>query len=271
MPVSAPSDKRFRRSHVRPAQRSYWRRRWVTLLTWSSMVIVTLTIAGTVAAQALNAKSLAISRISVTGNKRMSTHEVQQVLHELRGTNMLTADLESARNKLLESPWIGDVEIRRSFPSGISVAVVEREVAAIGRVGADPFLIDRRGEIIVRLDASHAGLDLPIVNGLQAAGGDGSRVDERRALLVGRLLAALQTRPDLAVRISEIDVSNPRDAVVLFDGETTLVRLGTEHFVERLQLYVDAAPALHDQVPAIDHVDMRYGERVFVKSGLAKQ
>ena len=265
MPVSAPADKRFRRAHLRPAQRAHWRRRWVRPLAWSSVLIVMLTLGYTVAAQALSAKSLAISRISVTGNARMSTREVYEVLRELRGANMLTADLESAREKLLDSPWIADVEIRRSFPSGISVAVVERDVAAIGRIGAELYLIDARGDTIVQFGPSHAGFDLPVINGLGAAEGGGSLVDEQRAALASRLLTALRARPDLATRISEIDVSDPRDAVVLLNGDTALVHIGIEQFVERLQLYVDTAQALRERVPAIDQVDVRYGERVVVR------
>src|SRR5688572_3990120 len=181
MPVSAPADKRFRRSHVRPAPRAYWRRRWVRLLGWSSVLLAMLTLGYTVAAKALSAKSLAISRISVTGNARMSTREVREVLRELRGANMLSADLESAREKLRQSPWVADVEIRRSFPSAISVAVVERDVAAIGMIGAEPYLIDAQGDPIVKFDQSHSEFDLPIIKGLGADSGGGSQDDERRA------------------------------------------------------------------------------------------
>jgi cell division septal protein FtsQ len=91
-------------------------------------------------------------------------------------------------------------------------------------------------------------------------------VDEERVALAGRLIASLQGRPDLAERVSQIDVTNPRDAVVILDGDTALIRVGTEQFVERLQSYLDVAPTLRGQVPQIDYVDVRFGERVYVGS-----
>ena len=69
----------------------------------------------------------------------------------------------------------------------------------------------------------------------------------------------------MASQISQIDVSDARNAVVLLEGDPTLIRLGNERFVERLQSYRELAPALREQVPAIDYVDLRFDERVYVR------
>ena len=66
-------------------------------------------------------------------------------------------------------------------------------------------------------------------------------------------------------QISQIDVSDSRNAVVLLEGDSTLIRLGNERFVERLQSYHELAPALRERVPAIDYVDLRFDERVYVR------
>ena len=83
-------------------------------------------------------------------------------------------------------------------------------------------------------------------------------------MLARRLLDALRVR-NMAARISQIDVSDSRNAVVLLDGDPTLVRLGDDHFVERLQSYLDLAPALRERVSGMDYVDMRFDERVYVR------
>jgi cell division septal protein FtsQ len=62
-----------------------------------------------------------------------------------------------------------------------------------------------------------------------------------------------------------VDVTDLRDAVVILKGDTALVRIGDDHFVERLQSYLDLAPALRERVPDIDYVDLRFGERVYVR------
>ena len=89
-------------------------------------------------------------------------------------------------------------------------------------------------------------------------------VDENRAELAARLFAALQHQPDLAQRVSQIDVTDANDVVVVLNDDTALVHLGRDRFVERLHAYLELAPHLRQRVPEIDYVDLRYDERVYV-------
>ena len=82
---------------------------------------------------------------------------------------------------------------------------------------------------------------------------------------------ALQMHPDLARRVSEVDVSDVRDAVLILKGDTALVRVGAEQFAERLQSYLDLAPALRERISAIDYVDLRFDERVYVRPAARTQ
>ena len=267
MPVPAPSDRRFRRVHVTPGRKtrflgvSWWKAGRVALLLALVLYV------GYYATRAvLDADALTITRITVSGNSRLSKGEVVTLLDGIRGANMLTVDLESWRVKLLSSPWVVDAAIRRVLPGTVAVAIAERQPMGIGRVNDDLYLIDDRGGIIDQFGPNYAELDLPIIDGLAAAPRvSGLLIDETRALLAGRVLASLQARPDLARRVSEIDVNDVRDAVLILKGDTTLVRVGTEQFVERLQSYLDLAPALRERIAAIDYVDLRFDERVYVR------
>jgi cell division protein FtsQ len=211
--------------------------------------------------------ALTITRITVSGSSGLSSHDVLSRLDGLRGQHMLSVDLEAWQQRVLESPWVESVAIRRVLPGSVDVAIAERAPMAVGRIGADLFLIDEQGGVIDRFGPDHAMFDLPLVDGLapRRSRTQPAEVDENRAALVGRLLTALRERPDLAERVSEIDVGDPHNAVVLLKGDTTLIRVGEDQFVERLQAYLDVAPALRDQIPQIDYVDLRFGERVYVK------
>ena len=79
------------------------------------------------------------------------------------------------------------------------------------------------------------------------------------------MIESLAGRRDLAQRISQIDVRDLRNAIVLLDGDPTLLHLGEERFLERLQAYLDLAPTLHERVPEIDYVDLRFEERLYVR------
>ena len=266
MPVAAPADKRFRRARVPPARRKSWRPSRRTVVA----IGVVCTVSGYALYRAMHlvmaAELLAITRITVSGNERMSRGEVLAVLDGLRGTNVLAVDLNVWRQKLLQSPWVADATMRRVFPGTVAVTIAERTPLGIGRIGDGLYLVDQRGTIIDEFGAGYAGFDLPIIDGLaSAAAGGRALIDSERAALAGRLLEDLQRRPDIAKQVSQIDVSDLRDAVVILEGDSALVRVGDRDFVERVQSYLDLAPALRERVPDIDYVDLRFGERVYVR------
>lgn len=267
MPVSAPSDRRFRRAHVAPARKAgLLRLSWRTAGRAALVLVAGVYVAYLVTRQVLAADALTISRISVSGNSRLSKGEVVALLEGIRGANMLTVDLDEWRRKLLSSPWVADAAIRRVLPGTVAVAISERQPMGIGRINGELYLIDDRGGLIDQFGPNYAEFDLPIIDGLSATPRDNATlVDPSRAALAARVLATLQTRPDLARRVSEIDVSDDRDATLILKGDTALVRVGTEQFVERLQAYLDLAPALRERIAAIDSVDLRFDQRVYVK------
>ncbi len=267
MPVAAPADKRFRRAQVKPA-----RKRGI-VSRQALRAVRLLLMAGAVGYGSyrgrelmLHAPFLQVSRIVVRGNERLSTGAVHGLVEGLRGQNIVTLDLQEWRETLRKSPWVDDAALRRQLPSTIEIVITERHPMGIGRVGRELYLVDARGVIIDEYGPNYVEFDLPIIDGLQAApGAGGPTIDEGRAVLAARLLAALHSRTDFARRISQIDVSNQRDAVVVLEGETALLRLGDENFVERLQAYVDLAPTLHERIPDIEYVDLRFDGRVYVR------
>jgi cell division septal protein FtsQ len=65
--------------------------------------------------------------------------------------------------------------------------------------------------------------------------------------------------------VSQIDVRDAHDAVVILEGDGALIHVGEERFAERLQGYLELAPTLRARVPEIDYVDLRFDERVYVR------
>ena len=76
--------------------------------------------------------------------------------------------------------------------------------------------------------------------------------------------------PDLSAQVSQVDVSDARDAVVLVRGDATLLHLGDREFRERLQAYVDLAPRLKEEKQAPEAVDLRFGKRVYARYGAGR-
>lgn len=264
MPVSAPSDRHFRRRQTSPGRRVPLRAWWKKLAFGVVGGVTGLAIMQALAVLATTAATLSVSTISVHGNSRVSTGEVQALLDGMVGANLLTVNIDAWRQKLLASPWISDAAIRRHLPGTVAVDITERVAAAIGRVNGTLYLIDQDGRIIDDFGPSYAALDLPLVDGLAVGRRAAFTVDENRAELAARLFAALQHQPGLARRVSQIDVTDPNDVVVVLKDDTVLVHLGGDRFLERLHAYLELVPHLRERVPEIDYVDLRYDERVYV-------
>jgi cell division protein FtsQ len=201
----------------------------------------------------------------VHGNRRLSRGEVLAVLSGLRGESLLWTDLDAWRTRLLASPWVEDATLRRSLPSTIEVTVTEREPVGIGRIGGAMYLVDDRGSIIDQFGPEYADLDLPIIDGLSAAQGGADGVDAGRAALAARVLTSLGAKPAVARRVSQVDVSDEHNAEVILNNDPAVLELGDDEFLQRLQSYLDVAPALRERVPAIDYVDLRFDGRIYVR------
>jgi cell division protein FtsQ len=265
-PIAAPADKRFRRSHVKPSGKrasSRVRQAWIAVRLVAMLAVVAY--AGSRGlALVSNAQTLEVGHIIVTGNDRLATGELLALLDGLKGRNIVGVDLVEWQNRLLSSPWVEEATLRRVFPATMEVRVRERTPMAIGRIGSALYLVDSRGAVVDEYGPAYKDLDLPIVDGL-APKGDAQRLDESRAALAARVIADLGAHPDLGAKVSQIDVSDAHDAVVMLDGDTTLLHVGESDFVERLQQYLDLGDALRERVASIDYVDLRFPERLYVR------
>jgi cell division protein FtsQ len=269
--VAAPADRRFRRAHVKPARR---KRTW-RALAWPAIryglvaAVASLAVYRGVQVSA-NAHLLEVNRIVVHGNERLSKGEVLAVLSGLRGESLLWTDLDAWRRRLLSSPWVRDAALRRSLPAPVDVVVSERQPIGLGRInGGDLYLVDERGVIIDQYGPQYADLDLPIIDGLAAVNQDGSLTDERRADLAARLMTALRAKPQVARRVSQIDVADLHNAAVILTGDPAVIQLGEDQFLSRLQGYLELASALRERVADIDYVDLRFDDRIYVRPASA--
>ena len=266
MPVTAPADRRFRRAHLKPARKraGFTSQRWRAAIV---VIVIGLVLYAGHRAVAVVAglEVFHVNQINVRGNHRLSNGEVLAMLESLRGRSVLAVDLTEWRQALLNSPWVADASLRRTLPSTVDVVILERAPLGIGRIKGSLYLVDDRGAVIDEYGPNYADLDLPIIDGLSGpSNAEEENLNVYRAMLARRLLDALRAR-NMSGQISQIDVSDAGNAVVLLEGDPTLIRLGNERFVERLQSYYELAPALRERVPAIDYVDLRFDARVYVR------
>ena len=265
--VAAPSDRRFRRAHLKPSRkRGRWQAVVKPLAGYAALAALVGYAIYRLSVVAAGAHVLRVDAIVVHGNERLSNGEVLAILSGLRGENLVSTNLDAWRRRLMTSPWVSDAALRRSLPSTIEVLIRERQPIGVGRIAGEMYLVDDRGVIIDQYGPQYADLDLPIIDGLGAAPHDAPTLtDEARADLAARVIAAAKSKAKLAARLSQVDVSDLHNASVILTGDPTIVQLGDDQFAQRLQGYLDLAPALHQRVADIDYVDLRFGDRIYVR------
>lgn len=279
MAVKAPADKRFKRGRVKTPRKTA--RRWTALIRplvkWT--LVLGILAYTTVRALALVTESpaLRISHLVIEGHRHLSAGDVRARVRMLEGASIVRADLGAARRRLLGSPWIADATLRRQLPATIEIAIEERQPVALARFARGGLqLIADDGMVLGPVGAAQADFDLPIADGLtplpgRSLSGPGigvgvpARVDPERAALIGRLVDSLRQDDGLLALVSEVDVSDVDDAVVLLGDDPARVHLGREDFARRVRAYRDLAPTVLQHVDAIDSADVRYDGRVFVR------
>ncbi len=263
MAVQTRTDRRFRRAHVRPSRRrraSAARRKLAGgVAALCGIAVAAFFLPGVLS----SAGFLRVTTIAVRGQEHVSQGEILALIGPLRGQNILKADLETHREYLMASGWVKTATLRRVLPSTIEISVEERVPVGLARLGGHLYLIDSGGTLIDEYGPRFADPGLPIIDGL--ARGSEAVVDETRARLASSVVAALDASPELSDQVSQIDVGDQYDVVVLLNDGPTLIHLGHELFVERLQEYLELAPALRAYVPDIDYVDLRFDRRVFIR------
>lgn len=270
MSVRAPAERNFRRARIKPGKRRRFRP-VISAAVLRRALILALFILGLyqVVTLALTAPLLRVDTIAVKGNVRMSSGQVQALVDDLRGSSILRLDLETLRSRLVDAPWVAEVALRRVLPSTVEVFVSERRPIGLCRMGEDLYLVDSSGVLIDQFGPQYAEFDLPIIDGLVAVAGRRGEprdaIDPVRAELASRVITALGRDSAVARRLSQVDVSDASDAVVLLDGDGALLHLGEERFLERIQSYLELAGALRERVEAIDYVDLRFEQRVYVR------
>lgn len=145
---------------------------------WSRVVSTLRTIAGVVLVVAASTSVAWLARRHVLASSRFSITDIDVSGSERRapvaivaesglaiGVNVFAADLDAARAKILEDPWIAEASLARKLPGTISVSVKERKAAALVALGPT-FLATSDGRLFKQAEPGDP-VDLPVVTGLR--------------------------------------------------------------------------------------------------------
>jgi cell division septal protein FtsQ len=154
------------------------------------------------------------------------------------------------------------------LPSTIEIVLQERQPVGLARIQDGLYLIYERGVVIDEYGPPYASFDLPIVDGLRGSVVEHGPADPdaERAALAARLIAAVRGDANIAGRVSQIDVSDVRNAAVVLSGDPATIYVGDDRFLPRLQSYLQLADTLKERAGGvdIDYVDLRFERQIII-------
>jgi cell division septal protein FtsQ len=262
--LPVPADKRFRRSEVRQGRRRNWRSWWFKAAWLGGAALLAIVVVVSLAGALADARVFKVSHVALTGNVQLTDADVNALLAGLTDESILRVKLAQYRLRLLASPWIASAELSRLLPSTVQVRIVERRPLFAARLHGQLYLVDAAGVIIDRFGPQYRQFDLPIVDGLLNETEAGPAVDAARLGLAQRFIREVSGRADWLSRISQLNVSNPRNAVVLIQGEPAELRLGDEKFLARLDFWKDVADSTRAQMKVEEYWDLRSDDETIV-------
>ncbi len=206
------------------------------------------------------AEQFAIKKITVSGNQRVSRSEILERSGLQTKDNIFGVDLENAVRNIKSHPWIKGVTVKREFPDGLMIHVLERDAAAILRRDGMK-LMDASGEIFKNL-APNDPLDLPVVT---AKGGKSANVTtevRKKALKLINMAEKSGIMP--AEGISEIIIT-PGGMKMLGTGSLRYVNFGDADISESWHaLEMVIADARRSGAEVVG-VDLRYKKGAAVR------
>jgi cell division protein FtsQ len=152
------------------------------------------------------ASGLAIEKVKITGQSETSEVDVLDRLEIGEAPSLFTFDLDAARARVEELPWVAQATLRKLYPDTLEVAVIERLPYALWQHGDTVSLVDPQGAVI----SDYVGeryTNLPLVVGE----GANVRVDE--------FLNLILAHPSLLPRVrAGVLVSDRRWNIVLAEA-----------------------------------------------------
>jgi cell division protein FtsQ len=177
----------------------------------------------------------AVNSFQVVGNARRAADTLVAESGLVRGANIFSVDLDSARARLLADPWIADVLLTRRLPGTVIVHVTERVAAAFVAIG-DLYLATGEGEPFKKLEPGDP-LDLPLISGLTPESVADDRIEAQHTIRRGLEIGAEYERSALARRapLEEVHISPEGDVTLVVGHSATQLSLGGPPFRRKLE------------------------------------
>ena len=209
-------------------------------------------------------------QVELSGNRIVSRDAVLQQFARDRGHSVLSIPLDARRAAIEELSWVESASVQRILPNRIRVEITERTPVAFLRNGSELALIDAHGVILDRPRGED--FQFPIITGLSdnmAREERGRRMQTYQEFIKGVDLV----RAGSSDRVSEIDLSNPKDLRAVMtgiaapnDAQAVTIQFGQSDFAGKFRLVVDNFAQWQASNGRVRTIDLQYSRQVILNT-----
>ncbi|NLG16752.1 MAG: FtsQ-type POTRA domain-containing protein [Fibrobacter sp.] len=215
-----------------------------------------------------NSSLLNVKRIAVEGNTRISSENVIARCGLKPGMKLYSVKKGAVQAAVSADPWVKSVKVIRKLRGDVIIKIAERK----------PFALVNNGLI---MQADPDGVLLPITKGAASTfplfsglrdtlDGSGQRVivaeDMKRVKSFLELADRSESR--LLSRLSQIDFSEQYRIRMVIKGFPTVIDIGVENIIERLNQMAELEGILSAENPFPARINLCYQNLAFVTQGV---
>ena len=207
-------------------------------------------------------------QIEVSGNRFVPREDVLKLFAHDRNLSVLRIPLDTRRTQVEELPWVEEASVQRILPNRLRVLITERTPVGFCRNGTELLLIDAHGVLLDRPEGQD--FQFPIVTGLSESMPREER-EKRMQTYMEFMKDVDLVRAGSWDRLSELDLSNPRDLRVVLTGLSSgdaaraiTVHFGQNDFTNKYRLLVDNFSQWQANAGEVHSIDMQYSRQVVV-------
>jgi len=190
------------------------------------------------------------------GNLHLGEGELKSMAGLNGGEGLFLISTRGISEKLLKSPWIKNVSIRKEFPYSMLIRIDESSPFAILEMKGRSFLIDEKGRMLEEMKGAIPFL--PVIT----ADPFGDRENFMETLHLARVLKDRKVATERG-RVEIVAGKGPESISMVLDS--VVIKIGQGDYERKLDRLFELEDEIKKRAIAVDYVDLRFANRVVVK------
>ena len=197
-----------------------------------------------------------VRHVAFIGNRHLTDDELWMLSGVRLNESLLSISGSQVGRRMLRSPWVRSVSLRKEYPGTLSVAIREAEPFALLDMNNHLFLVDGSGKLLEELRDNSIPF-LPVITG--------DPYNEKEGFSEAVKLARLLNEKGFSSETDRVEIvaHKPTELGVKIDG--IFVKVGAGGYEEKIERLIKLEKEIKTMGVPIDYIDLRFERKAIVK------